>query len=303
MAYFVFEDAKIKCNLGDMESKLVVTDPEGEGYVNGKSAANVGDHLPLKNIFPFGRCKSPLNPSVAAATASNFGVLQPMPCGRPLCEASPWENETPPGIYIRGLPALVNDAKLMCYWGGIIEVTEPYITGIFGTGAIPVDSLFLEDYFGMNYDRGPGTRYINQKGQVIYQTRDGVGRILIVLDENVSSLEYRLREAKENSRLNHPFNDHILGLGLTGEQYTEKMTRSGTQYKQSYYSGYWGGNYTALERFFYWAKETEKKDMESVQDQEDRSEGLDDGIADRKNGRIDRFKPLARISGGPLLQI
>jgi len=83
-------------------------------------AANIMDNKPLVNILPFGMCQSLANPTVAAATAAALGVLTPMPCV-PVTTA-PWVPGSPT-VLIGNMPALNNSSKLMCMWGGIIEVT------------------------------------------------------------------------------------------------------------------------------------------------------------------------------------
>ena len=76
----------------------------------------------LINILPFGVCTSMANPMVAAATAAALGVLTPMPCVP--VPAGIWA----PGVLkvmLGGMPALDNTCKLMCAWGGVIQVLNP----------------------------------------------------------------------------------------------------------------------------------------------------------------------------------
>ncbi len=84
--------------------------------------ANIMDNKPFMNIMPFGMCTSPANPTVAAATAAALGVLTPMPC-IPVTPA-PWAPGSPT-VLVAGMPALNNNSRLMCTWGGIIEVISP----------------------------------------------------------------------------------------------------------------------------------------------------------------------------------
>jgi hypothetical protein len=85
-------------------------------------AANILDHVPMLNIMPFGMCRSPANPMVAAATAAALGVLTPMPC-IPATPA-PWMPGAPT-VLLCGAPALNNTSKLMCMWAGTISITMP----------------------------------------------------------------------------------------------------------------------------------------------------------------------------------
>ncbi|SAL24419.1 hypothetical protein AWB69_01778 [Caballeronia udeis] len=90
--------------------------------LSGAPAATVMDHLPMVNVMPFGTCMCMANPMVAAATAAALGVLTPMPC-IPVT-AAPWVPGSPT-VLIGGLPALQNSSKLMCSWGGVIQIVAP----------------------------------------------------------------------------------------------------------------------------------------------------------------------------------
>ncbi|MBB1163171.1 DUF4280 domain-containing protein [Aquariibacter albus] len=85
-------------------------------------AGVITDHIPITNVPPFGVCSSPSNPSVAAATAAALGVLTPMPCVPVL--PAPWAPGVPT-VLIANTPALDNNCKLMCAWGGVISITFP----------------------------------------------------------------------------------------------------------------------------------------------------------------------------------
>lgn len=85
-------------------------------------AANISDCAPVLNVLPFGACSSLANPTVAAATAAALGVLTPMPCVP--VPAGTWI----PGstkVLLKGMPALDSAAKLMCAWGGVIQILNP----------------------------------------------------------------------------------------------------------------------------------------------------------------------------------
>src|SRR6266850_4513240 len=75
----VCNGALLKCSMGMAPSTFTVT-PEHMVQSSSQPAANIMDNIPMKNIMPFGMCKSPANPAVAAATAAAMGALTPMPC-------------------------------------------------------------------------------------------------------------------------------------------------------------------------------------------------------------------------------
>jgi hypothetical protein len=110
--------ALLKCSFGVAPSSLMVL-PTNR-VMTQTPDANIMDYIPFVNIMPFGMCQSLANPAVAAATAAALGVLTPMPCIP--ATAAPWA----PGsstVMIANMPALNNTSKLMCSFGGVIEVT------------------------------------------------------------------------------------------------------------------------------------------------------------------------------------
>lgn len=112
--------AMMTCSMGATPSPLMPT-PKTVMTSN-MVAANILDHIPIVNIPPFGVCKSPANPMVAAATAAALGVLTPMPC-IPVTPA-PWVPGAPT-VLLCGAPALNNSSKLMCTWAGVISFSSP----------------------------------------------------------------------------------------------------------------------------------------------------------------------------------
>ncbi len=112
--------AMMQCSFGVAPSTLVVL--PANCTMTGTPAANIMDNKPIMNIPPFGMCQSPSNPTVAAATAAALGVLTPMPCV-PVTVA-PWIVGSPT-VLIGNMPALNNTSKLMCTWGGVIQITNP----------------------------------------------------------------------------------------------------------------------------------------------------------------------------------
>jgi len=113
--------ASLQCSFGAAPSSLVVL-PTNLTMAGGVPAATIMDHVPMMNILPFGMCNTPSNPMVAAATAAALGVLTPMPCIP--ATAAPWVPGAPT-VLVGNMPALDNSCKLMCMWGGVIQVVAP----------------------------------------------------------------------------------------------------------------------------------------------------------------------------------
>lgn len=110
--------ALLQCSFGVAPSSLTVL-PANKVMAQNMPAANIMDNKPMVNILPFGMCSSIANPTVASATAAALGVLTPMPCIPVI--AAPW---TPgnPQVMIANMPTVTNSSKLMCNWGGVIQV-------------------------------------------------------------------------------------------------------------------------------------------------------------------------------------
>ncbi len=110
----------LKCSFGVAPATLSIIDPMRPKIQN-KPMANIMDNKPMVNIPSFGMCQSMSNPQVASATAAACGALTPMPCVPVI--AAPW---SPGGKEkISNMPALLNNGKCMCNWGGNIAITMP----------------------------------------------------------------------------------------------------------------------------------------------------------------------------------
>lgn len=120
MAFAVCGGAMLACSFGAAPSVFNVLPMNRT--LSSMPIANIMDNKPMVNIMPFGMCSCLGNPTVAAATSAAFGVLTPMPC-IPVTSA-PWAPGAPT-VLIAGQPALDNNCKLMCNWGGIIQITNP----------------------------------------------------------------------------------------------------------------------------------------------------------------------------------
>lgn len=121
MAICVCSTAMMICTMGVAPATLTVL-PDKKVLVSNKPAATIMDNKPMVNIPPFGMCNSMANPAVAAATAAKLGVFTPAACVPNT--VAPW---TPgaPTVMIGNFPALNNNSKLTCMWGGMIQFTMP----------------------------------------------------------------------------------------------------------------------------------------------------------------------------------
>lgn len=115
MANPAVQTAVCTCTFGAAPMPLCVASQQTV-LAGGLPAATVLDNV----CTTFGMCSNPANPAVAAATAAALGVLTPAPCV-PLT-AAPW---TPgcPTVLAGGKPLLHNTGKLLCAYGGTIQIT------------------------------------------------------------------------------------------------------------------------------------------------------------------------------------
>lgn len=102
------------CSFGAAPMPLLVSSQQTVNMFS-LPAATIMDN----KFVSFGMCSSLANPTVAAATAAAMGVLTPMPCV-PLITA-PWVPGCPT-VMVCKKPLLNNSSKLMCNWGGIIQM-------------------------------------------------------------------------------------------------------------------------------------------------------------------------------------
>lgn len=120
MGFQVCMGAMLQCSFGAAPSALSVLPDKAVMTI--VPDATIMDNVPMVNIMPFGTCSSMANPTVAAATAAALGALTPMPCV-PVTTA-PWAPGAPT-VLIGNMPALNDSSKLMCTWGGLIQINNP----------------------------------------------------------------------------------------------------------------------------------------------------------------------------------
>jgi len=118
MGQQVVMGAMLQCSFGAAPSSLTIT-PENTVNANNMPAATIMDHVPGKNIMPFGMCNSPTNPATKRPPPVLF---TPAPC-TPVTSA-PWIPVGTPTVMIKNKPALNNSCKLMCNWAGVIQITN-----------------------------------------------------------------------------------------------------------------------------------------------------------------------------------
>jgi hypothetical protein len=124
MAFHMNLGAMMQCSFGAAPASLVVL-PQNQVLTVGVPGANIMDNKPMVNIPPFGVCSSMANPAVLAATIAAQGVLTPMPCVPVI--PGPWVPGAPT-VLLAEMPALDNNSKLMCAWGGLIQINPAQTT-------------------------------------------------------------------------------------------------------------------------------------------------------------------------------
>ena len=115
MANPVVNTALCTCAFGAAPMTLMVSSQQTV-MMGSMPAATIMDHV----CTTFGMCSSLANPTVASATAAALGVLTPMPCTPVI--PGPWAPGCPT-VMVCGKPLLNHTSKLMCAYGGVIQVT------------------------------------------------------------------------------------------------------------------------------------------------------------------------------------
>ena len=120
MGFQVCMGAILQCSFGTTPSALAIL--PANRVVGATAAASIMDNVPSVNIMPFGQCSTVSNPMVAAATAAAGGTLTPVPCVP--ATNTPWIVGAPT-VMLGNMPALNDASKLMCDWGGVIQINNP----------------------------------------------------------------------------------------------------------------------------------------------------------------------------------
>lgn len=106
----IVQTALVKCSFGSAPASVLV---QSQPMVKmcGMMAATIMDNKPLI----FGTCSSPSHPVMASSGS-------PGPCLGPAQILAPWTPGSPT-VKICGMPAANKSCKLMCNFGGVIEMT------------------------------------------------------------------------------------------------------------------------------------------------------------------------------------
>ena len=108
------------CSFGAVPCPITVNSQQSVVTSN-MIAATIFDNTPA-NIATFGMCSSMANPAVSTATTAALGVLTPQPC-TPMIQTN-WVMGSN-RVLIENKPALLQNSRLMCMWGGMIQITQP----------------------------------------------------------------------------------------------------------------------------------------------------------------------------------
>lgn len=122
MGFCVCTGASMQCSFGTAPSTLNVL--PANKCMTSTPIANIMDNKPMVNIPPFAMCNSVLNPATKRPPPVFF---TPAPCVPAI--AAPW---APGGatVMLANQPILNNTSKLMCNWGGVIQILAPGQTTI-----------------------------------------------------------------------------------------------------------------------------------------------------------------------------
>jgi RHS repeat-associated protein len=156
------------------------------------------------------------------------------------------------------------------------------------------------------------TEYRNRKGELLYETDDGLTDVIIVKDAQIPKLKEALQEAKNNGTINNPEinREKMHTLGQTLIQYSEEPLKGMTDnwkigyrttYKEAYIKeksqfsfGQWVSSFVA-------AISQDHGDRGGQDLHSGRSQGIADGNNDREKGYINRLAPWESSKKNPPL--
>lgn len=119
MGILVGMGAQCVCSMGLTPTPLMIL-PQKKVFGENKPIATAQDNKPMVNIMPFGICKSPANPGVKPPVMQGPCVPN---------TAAPWA-PCSSTVFVGGVPALTNNSKLVCNYGGVISIMNPGITKV-----------------------------------------------------------------------------------------------------------------------------------------------------------------------------
>lgn len=118
MANPVVQTAVCTCTFGMAPAPITVTSQQTVTMCK-MPAATIMDGAPITNLTSFGMCSNPNNPAVIAATAAAMGTPTPAPC----TPATVTWAAGCPTVTVCGRPLVSSTSKLMCAYGGMIQVS------------------------------------------------------------------------------------------------------------------------------------------------------------------------------------
>ncbi len=113
MPFVVTGTAMLQCPFGAAPMPLTVL-PKAQAQVLLPIAGQL-DSNPIVNVPPLVMCTSPANPEVEAALGA------PMPCMPSTLTWVPGQ----PTVLVGGAPTVTSDCKLVCAYGGVIQIVMP----------------------------------------------------------------------------------------------------------------------------------------------------------------------------------
>jgi RHS repeat-associated protein len=163
------------------------------------------------------------------------------------------------------------------------------------------------------------TKYYNDKGKLLYETKDGLNVDIIVPNGNIPQLQNELQTAKDNGTINDPKTNQqkMHPLGKTPQEYSEATTKGQSDnyqigYRETYKKSYKEGKGVFRDNFslsqiissIVGAIAVENHDQTGQDIHAGRVAGIQDGNDDKKAGRINRIYPTSSFqNNSPLIKL
>ena len=154
------------------------------------------------------------------------------------------------------------------------------------------------------------TKYVNQKGEILYETNDGLSDVIIVPGQNTVKLENKLNEFHQKGQLNDTEKNkqelHKLGVEISNDMndYKTGVQSFELGYQAGYESGYSGESSVLQDLWFKYGVNIFVDVPDGGYLSVGYREGVSQGDTDERKGHIDRLNAYNSIKNNkPLISL
>jgi len=150
------------------------------------------------------------------------------------------------------------------------------------------------------------TKYVDETGTTLYETKDGLTNIIIISKENKKIFEDKLNKLNKENKLNDPSANkkdlHSLGMDITDykTQYETDNPNHDAGFPVGYEKTYNGESTTGTDIFYFFLS----FGLEGSEIKSGYNRGKEKGEIDKKNGRINMLDPYKSLKNNvPIIKL